>query len=161
MFFCKLINWYLIFDITLCNCDLWSVTAMIHTEGVDTLPWESLTLFLRSLTLFLRLLMILLEWLTFTNCHPSFVIAFNVLTYWNLKSEINHWKPNQKIGTVICYLLFNAHRTVPLCSLKEALRMQYLQGFFVCYQFNSFSMSMNSSVSRNGDRASPVFMFGS
>ena len=44
---------------------------------------------------------------------------------------------------------------------KEALRMQYLQGFFVCYQFNSFSMSLNSSVSRNGDRASPVFMLGS
>ena len=80
MVFCKLINWYLIFDITL-NCDLWSVTAMIHTEEVDTLPWESLTLFLRSLTL-------LLETLTLTNCHPSFVIAFNVLWLtenWNLK----------------------------------------------------------------------------
>ena len=43
----------------------------------------------------------------------------------------------------------------------KALRMQYLQGFFVCYQFNSFSMSLNSSVSRNRDRASPVFVFGS
>ena len=53
------------------------MTAMIHTEEVDTLPWESLTL--------------LLEMLTFTNCHPSFVIAFNVLWLtenWNLKSEM-------------------------------------------------------------------------
>ena len=25
------------------NCDLWFVTAMIHTEEVDSAPWESLT----------------------------------------------------------------------------------------------------------------------
>ncbi len=37
-----------------------------HTEEVDTLPWESLTLFLRTLTL-------TLEKLTLTNCQLSTV----------------------------------------------------------------------------------------
>ena len=54
-----------VYCLFVCVCLLRFETAMIHTEKVDTLPRESLTLLLKRLTL--------------TNCHPSFVIAFNVL----------------------------------------------------------------------------------